>query len=185
VKIAEEAGLTNAIERLGALRDAIHDEVCKKGFDADRNTFTQYYGSSQLDAALLLIPQVGFLPPSDPRVVGTVEAVQAELVKDGFVMRYIPDEDAADGLPPGEGAFLACSFWLVIDLAMLGRLDEARELFERLLSLRNDLGLFSEEYDQQHQRLIGNFPQAFTHLTLIAAAVALTEAEQASASAPT
>jgi GH15 family glucan-1,4-alpha-glucosidase len=111
--------------------------------------------------------------------------VQAELVKDGFVMRYIPDEDAADGLPPGEGAFLACSFWLVIDLAMLGRLDEARELFERLLSLRNDLGLFSEEYDQQHQRLIGNFPQAFTHLTLIAAAVALTEAEQASASAPT
>ena len=185
VKIAEEAGLTDAIERLGTLRDAIHDEVCQKGFDADRNTFTQYYGSSQLDASLLLIPQVGFLPPSDPRVVGTVEAVQAELVKDGFVMRYIPDEDAADGLPPGEGAFLACSFWLVIDLAMLGRLDEARELFGRLLSLRNDLGLFSEEYDQQHQRLIGNFPQAFTHLTLIAAAVALTEAEQASASAST
>jgi GH15 family glucan-1,4-alpha-glucosidase len=185
VKIAEEAGLADAIERLTELRDAIHDEVCKQGFDADRNTFTQYYGSSQLDAALLLIPQVGFLPPSDPRVVGTVEAVQAELVRDGFVMRYIPDEDAADGLPPGEGAFLACSFWLVIDLAMIGRLDEARELFERLLSLRNDLGLFSEEYDQQHQRLIGNFPQAFTHLTLIAAAVALTEAERASSSDPT
>ena len=123
-----------------------------------------------------MIPQVGFLPPSDPRVVGTVEAVQRELVKDGFVMRYIPDADAADGLPPGEGAFLACSFWLVIDLAMLGRVDEATELFERLLSLRNDLGLFSEEYDPKNERLIGNFPQAFTHLTLIAAAVALSEA---------
>ena len=158
------------------MRDEIHAEVCREGFDAERNTFTQYYGSTQLDASLLLIPQVGFLPASDPRVVGTVEAIQRELVIDGFVMRYVPDDDSADGLPPGEGAFLACSFWLVIDLAMIGRADEARALFERLLSLRNDLGLYSEEYDQQHQRLIGNFPQAFTHLTLIAAAVALTEA---------
>ncbi len=158
------------------MRDDIHEEVCREGYDAERNTFTQYYGSDQLDAALLLIPQVGFLPPSDPRVVGTVEAVQRELVKDGFVMRYIPDADAADGLPPGEGAFLACSFWLVIDLAMLGRVEEATELFERLLSLRNDLGLFSEEYDAKNERLIGNFPQAFTHLTLIAAAVALSAA---------
>jgi GH15 family glucan-1,4-alpha-glucosidase len=176
VKIAEEGGLEVPLEALRRLRDEIHDEVCDRGYDADRNTFTQYYGSSQLDAALLLIPQVGFLPPTDPRVVGTVEAVQRELLRDGFVMRYIPDEDAADGLPPGEGAFLACSFWLVTDLAMIGRLDEARVLFDRLLALRNDLGLFSEEYDPKHRRLIGNFPQAFTHLTLVASAAALTEA---------
>ena len=164
------------MEGLRRMRDDIHEEVCRKGYDAERNTFTQYYGSTQLDAALLLIPQVGFLPATDPRVAGTVEAIQRELVHDGFVMRYIPDKDAADGLPPGEGAFLACSFWLVNDLAMLGRLEEAQALFDRLLSLRNDLGLFSEEYDQEHRRLIGNFPQAFTHLTLIASAVALTEA---------
>jgi GH15 family glucan-1,4-alpha-glucosidase len=175
-KIAEESGVEAPLERLRRLRDEIHDEVCERGFDADRNTFTQYYGSAQLDAALLLIPQVGFLPASDPRVVGTVEAVERELLRDGFVMRYIPDEDAADGLPPGEGAFLACSFWLVTDLAMIGRLDEARTLFERLLGLRNDLGLFSEEYDPERRRLIGNFPQAFTHLTLVASAVALSEA---------
>jgi GH15 family glucan-1,4-alpha-glucosidase len=119
---------------------------------------------------------VGFLPPDDPRVVGTVEAVQRELVRDGFVMRYIPDADAADGLPPGEGAFLACSFWLVESLAMIGRTKEARELFDRLLALQNEVGLFSEEYDQGNGRLIGNFPQAFTHLTLISAAVALQKA---------
>ncbi len=108
-------------------------------------------------------------------MVGTVEAIQRELVKDGFVMRYIPDESAADGLPPGEGAFLACSFWLVIDLALIGRHDEAEELFDRLVSLKNDLGLFSEEYDQVNQRLIGNTPQAFTHLTLIAGAKVLSD----------
>ena len=176
VKMSEESGQQGAVEGLRRMRDDIHEEVCRKGYDAERNTFTQYYGSTQLDAALLLIPQVGFLPATDPRVAGTVEAIQRELVHDGFVMRYIPDKDAADGLPPGEGAFLACSFWLVNDLAMLGRLEEAQALFDRLLSLRNDLGLFSEEYDQEHQRLIGNFPQAFTHLTLIASAVALTEA---------
>ena len=180
-KMAEAQGLEEPLEGLRHMRDEIHEEVCREGYDAERNTFTQYYGSKQLDAALLLIPQVGFLPPSDPRVVGTVDAIQRELVRDGFVMRYIPDEDAADGLPPGEGAFLACSFWLVIDLAMLGRVKEAKELFERLLSLRNDLGLFSEEYDQEHQRLIGNFPQAFTHLTLIASAVALSEAAKGDA----
>jgi GH15 family glucan-1,4-alpha-glucosidase len=175
--LAEEAGIEAPLEGLRRMREEIHEEVCAKGYDAERNTFTQYYGSTQLDAALLLIPQVGFLPPSDPRVAGTVDAIQRELVRDGFVMRYIPDEDAADGLPPGEGAFLACSFWLVTDLAMLGRVHEARELFDRLLALRNDLGLFSEEYDPEHRRLIGNFPQAFTHLTFIASAVALSEAE--------
>ncbi len=176
-KMTEQLGLTDAAADLAVLRDAIHEEVCREGYDAERNTFTQYYGSKQLDASLLLIPQVGFLPPDDPRVVGTVDAIQRELVKDGFVMRYLPDEDAADGLPPGEGAFLACSFWLVIDLAMIGRVTEARSLFERLIALRNDLGIFSEEYDQEHARLIGNVPQAFTHLTLIAAAVALSDGE--------
>jgi GH15 family glucan-1,4-alpha-glucosidase len=174
VKIAASVGFD--VPKLAALADTIHAEVCDKGYDAARNTFTQYYGSKQLDASLLLIPQVGFLPPEDPRVIGTVDAVQRELVKDGFVMRYVPDVDAADGLPPGEGAFLACSFWLVETLAVIGRVDEARELFERLLSLRNEVGLFSEEYDQGSQRLVGNFPQAFTHLTLISAAVALERA---------
>jgi GH15 family glucan-1,4-alpha-glucosidase len=155
---------------LPEMRSDIHDEVCREGFDGERKTFTQYYGSRQLDAALPLIPQVGFLPPTDPRVVGTVEAVQRELLHDGFVMRYIPDESAADGLPPGEGAFLACSFWLVDGLEMIGRRKEAEQLFERLLALRNDLGLFSEEYDPVNRRLIGNFPQAFTHLALISSA---------------
>ena len=173
VKMAEDIGLGDVKPRFMPLRDRMHEEICQRGFDERRNTFTQYYGSEQLDASLLLIPQVGFLPPSDPRVVGTVEAVERELVKDGFVMRYIPDAGAADGLPPGEGAFLACSFWLVIDLALIGRHEDARELFERLLALRNDLGLFAEEYDQVNRRQLGNVPQAFTHLTLIAGALAL------------
>jgi GH15 family glucan-1,4-alpha-glucosidase len=183
VRMLEEAGEDDdgRAETLRALRDTIHEEVCREGYDAERNTFTQFYGSTQLDASLLLIPQVGFLPPDDPRVVGTVDAIQRELVRDGFVMRYIPDEDAADGLPPGEGAFLACSFWLAEDLAMLGRVAEARELFERLLGLRTDLGLYAEEYDQANGRLIGNFPQAFTHLALISTAVALSDAEAAEA----
>jgi GH15 family glucan-1,4-alpha-glucosidase len=175
LKFAEEMELEQEVDNLTKLATTMHEEICREGFDAERNTFTQYYGSTQLDASLLLIPQVGFLPPEDPRVVGTVEAIQRELVKDGFVMRYIPDEGAADGLPPGEGAFLACSFWLVIDLALIGRRDEAKELFEQLVSLKNDLGLFSEEYDQINKRLIGNTPQAFTHLTLIAGAKVLSE----------
>jgi GH15 family glucan-1,4-alpha-glucosidase len=178
-KLAEPTGMTDIVERLRTLRDAIHEEICREGYDAERNTFTQYYGSKQLDASLLLIPIMGFLPPDDPRVIGTVDAIERELVKDGFVMRYIPDEDAADGLPPGEGAFLACSFWLVTDLALIGRRKEAEQLFERLLSLRNDLGLFSEEYDQVHERLIGNTPQAFTHLALIASAAALSALDDA------
>ena len=186
IRSVEAAGFDAPLERFKHMRTEIHNEVCRKGYDAERNTFTQYYGSKQLDAALLLIPQVGFLPPSDPRVVGTVDAVQRELVRDGFVMRYIPDEHAADGLPPGEGAFLACSFWLVNALALIGRRGEAHALFDRLLSLRNDLGLFSEEYDPVHKRLIGNFPQAFTHLALISSALALSGAGPApdSASAP-
>jgi GH15 family glucan-1,4-alpha-glucosidase len=166
-KMAEDLGLRDLVEPLRALRDKIHQDICEKGFDKERNTFTQYYGSTQLDASLLLIPMVGFLPPSDPRVVGTVEAVERELVKDGFVMRYIPDADAADGLPPGEGAFLACTFWLADNYALMGRHDEARETFERLLALRNDVGLLAEEYDTAEGRLVGNFPQAFSHVPLI------------------
>jgi GH15 family glucan-1,4-alpha-glucosidase len=170
VRSIEELGFEGPLNRYRQLRSDIQEEVCREGFDAERNTFTQYYGSRQLDAALLLIPQVGFLPPTDSRVIGTVEAVERELLRDGFVMRYLPDEDSVDGLPPGEGAFLACSFWLVDDLAMIGRRAEAEELFDRLLSLRNDLGLFSEQYDPVHQRLVGNFPQAFTHLAMISSA---------------
>lgn len=166
-KLMEINHTEGQVDRLKRLRSEIHDDVCREGFDADRNTFTQYYGSKQLDASLLLIPAMGFLPATDPRVVGTVEAVQRELVRDGLVMRYIPDADAADGLPPGEGAFLPCSFWLVDALALTGRHEEASQLFDHLLSLRNDLGLFSEEYDQEHGRMIGNFPQAFTHLAFI------------------
>jgi len=173
VRSIEEGGLDGPVDRYRRMRDEIHAEVCRAGYDAARNTFTQYYGSRQLDAALLLIPQVGFLPPSDPRVIGTVEAVQRELTRDGFVMRYIPDEHAADGLPPGEGAFLACSFWLVNALALIGRRAEAEALFRRLLTLQNDVGLLSEEYDPAAKRLVGNFPQAFTHLALIASAKAL------------
>ncbi|HKA62226.1 MAG TPA: glycoside hydrolase family 15 protein [Methylomirabilota bacterium] len=170
VRAIEESKLDGPAERFRRLRSDIHAEVCREGYDSVRNTFTQYYGSAQLDAALLLIPQVGFLPPSDLRVVGTVEAIQRELVRDGLVMRYVSDERAADGLPPGEGAFLECSFWLVNALAMIGRRPQAEELFRRLLSLRNDVGLLSEEYDPAGRRMVGNFPQAFSHLALISSA---------------
>jgi GH15 family glucan-1,4-alpha-glucosidase len=177
VRMGEEMGRSDDLGPYRALADRMHAEICDKGYDAERGTFTQYYGSKQLDASLLLIPQVGFLPPDDPRVIGTVEAVERELLRDGFVMRYIPDEDAADGLPPGEGAFLACSFWLVIDLALIGRRDDALALFDRLVALRSDLGLYAEEYDQEHERQIGNTPQAFTHLTMVAAALVLSDTE--------
>ena len=138
----------------------------------------QYYGSERLDASLLLIPLVGFLPADDPRVVGTVAAIERELLRDGFVERYRADHGnvEVDGLPPGEGVFLPCSFWLAAVRAQQGRLDEAVELYERLLSLRNDLGLLSEEYDPERKRLLGNFPQAFTHLTLVETAFTLTRA---------
>ena len=145
----------------------MHDEVCAKGFDSDRNTFTQSYGSTNLDAALLLIPRVGFLPPTDRRVVGTVEAVQRELCQDGFVLRYRAGAEAVDGLPGAEGAFLACSFWLVDALHEINRHDAAVELFERLLTLRNDVGLLAEEYDPATGRQLGNTPQAFSLVGLI------------------
>ena len=156
------------------MRDDIFTEVCEKGYNEKVGAFTQYYGSDQLDASVLMIPLVGFLPPGDPRVVSTVEAVQRDLMDHGFVLRYrTTDDGAVDGLTGREGAFLACSFWLVDCLHMIGRVEEAEELFERLLALRNDLGLLAEEYDPLAGRLVGNFPQAFSHVSLINSAFRL------------
>ncbi|MEV7804716.1 glycoside hydrolase family 15 protein [Microbispora sp. NPDC088329] len=174
VRVIEELGRRGDAERWRALRDRIHAEVCDKGYDPGRNTFTQSYGSRELDAALLQIPIVGFLPADDPRVIGTVEAVERELMTDGFVLRYpVAEDNPVDGLPGGEGAFLACSFWLAEARAMIGRHDEAVELFERLVALANDVGLLAEEYDPRSGRQLGNFPQAFTHIHLIRTAQAL------------
>ncbi|MFJ2781980.1 MULTISPECIES: glycoside hydrolase family 15 protein [unclassified Kitasatospora] len=178
----EDAPSDGHLERWRELRETIHRDVCEKGYDAERNTFTQYYGGQELDASLLLIPQVGFLPPDDKRVIGTIEAIQRELsTEDGFVLRYPTHDDSSgdhaenvDGLSGHEGAFLACSFWLADDLAMIGRVQEARELFDRLLSLRNDLGLLAEEWDPREKRQVGNFPQAFSHVPLIDTALRLT-----------
>ncbi|WP_093801521.1 glycoside hydrolase family 15 protein [Streptomyces sp. Wb2n-11] len=177
IKLIEMGDADGPIEKWRELRDEIHRTVCEKGYDPERNTFTQSYGSKELDASLLLIPQVGFLPPDDKRVIGTIEAIQRELsTEDGFVLRYpTAGEDAGvDGLAGDEGAFLACSFWLADDLAMIGRVDEARDLFEKLLGLRNDLGLLAEEWDSRLQRQVGNFPQAFSHVPLIDTALRLT-----------
>lgn len=166
------------LEHWHDLRDTIHRDVCERGYDAERNTFTQYYGGKELDASLLLIPQVGFLPPDDKRVIGTIEAIQRELsTEDGFVLRYPTHDDEGnnvDGLSGHEGAFLACSFWLADDLAMIGRVAEARELFDKLLALRNDVGLLAEEWDPRLKRQVGNFPQAFSHVPLIDTALRLT-----------
>jgi GH15 family glucan-1,4-alpha-glucosidase len=168
VKAVERMKLEGPVDRWRTMRDRVHAEVCTRGFDRERNTFTQAYGQQPLDASLLLLPIVGFLPASDPRIVGTVEAVQRELVVDGFVRRYPTREGTnLDGLPGREGAFLACSFWLVDALVMIDRRDEATELFERLLTVCNDVGLLAEEYDPRAKRLVGNFPQAFSHVALI------------------
>jgi GH15 family glucan-1,4-alpha-glucosidase len=166
IRAIEEAGLKGPLDRWRATRRRIHDEVCACGFDRELGSFVQSYGSKELDASLLLLPTTGFLPPTDPRVVGTIEAIERRLFIDGFVLRY-DTRSSADGLPPGEGAFLACSFWLADALLLIGRHDDARELFERLLSLRNDVGLLAEEYDTSARRLVGNFPQAFSHIALI------------------
>jgi GH15 family glucan-1,4-alpha-glucosidase len=179
---AAELGRPGAESRWREIRDKIHAEVCEKGYDAKRGTFTQYYGSTELDAAVLLIPEVGFLPPDDPRVVSTVQTIQKELTSGGLVLRYTQQAAAApgaqqgvDGLTGSEGAFLACSFWLVNALHMTGKCDEAIELFERLLAMRNDVGLLSEEYDPRYNRQVGNFPQAFSHMPLIQSALNLEE----------
>jgi GH15 family glucan-1,4-alpha-glucosidase len=167
VRSVETQQLDGPVERWREIREEIHRQVCERGFDDDLGSFTQSYGSKELDASLLLIPLVGFLPASDARVLGTVDAVERGLVEKGFVLRYRTHHDGVDGLPPGEGVFLPCSFWLVDCLELLERHDEAQALFERLISLTNDLGLISEEYDPVAERLLGNFPQAFTHLALV------------------
>ncbi|RNL57468.1 glycoside hydrolase family 15 protein [Arthrobacter oryzae] len=166
--------LSGPADRWEALRDTIHADVMAKGFDVGRNTFVQAYGRPALDASLLLIPRVGFLPPDDPRVIGTIEAIERELMHDGFLLRYRPEE-SDDGLPGGEGVFLACSFWLVEALLGAGRRREARELFERLLALRNDVGLLSEEWSVEAGRQLGNTPQAFSHFALVLSALELHE----------
>jgi GH15 family glucan-1,4-alpha-glucosidase len=166
VNAIDHLGIEGPIERFRAVRDAIHRDVCDKGFDTSQGSFTQSYGSEELDASLLMIPQVGFLPVTDPRVRGTVEAVARELLIDGFVYRY-PSRKQIDGLPEGEGAFLMCSFWLADAFAMLGRHDDAKALYDRLLALRNDVGLLSEQYDPRAKRFVGNFPQAFSHVALV------------------
>jgi GH15 family glucan-1,4-alpha-glucosidase len=166
VKDAEQYGLEAPLERWKAARAAIAEEVCRLGFNARRHAFTQFYGSDALDASLLMLPLVGFLPPEDPRIRGTVAAIERELVRDGFVLRY-RTESGVDGLPPGEGLFLPCSFWLADNYVLQKRYGEGRQLFERLTHLANDVGLLSEQYDPATRRLVGNFPQAFTHVALI------------------
>jgi GH15 family glucan-1,4-alpha-glucosidase len=176
VKAVERFGLEGDVERWRTLRATIKADILEKGFDSERNTFVQYYGAKDLDASLLMIPLVGFLPARDPRVKGTVEAIERELMHDGFVLRY-PNKQHVDGLPPGEGAFLACTFWLADNFALLGRRDDARSLFERLLELRNDVGLLAEEYHPGERRLLGNFPQALSHISLINTAHNLSRAQ--------
>jgi GH15 family glucan-1,4-alpha-glucosidase len=176
VKLAEQFGLAGPVTRWKSLRRQIHDEVCRKAFNPGVGAFTQYYGADTLDASVLLMPLVGFLPASDPRVRGTVAAIERDLMVDGFVMRY-DTRSGKDGLPPGEGAFLACSFWLADNLLLLGRSREALELFKRLSGLCNDVGLLAEEYDPHAKRLVGNFPQAFSHIALVNTAHNLALAE--------
>jgi GH15 family glucan-1,4-alpha-glucosidase len=166
IRSAKEFGLSAPITRWSRHRDRLRRDICALGFDAEQNSFVQSYGSQELDASLLLIPVVGFLPPTDPRIIGTVAAIEKRLLHDGFVLRY-DSASVTDGLPAGEGAFLACSFWLADNYILQGRKDEARALFERLLSLSNDVGLLAEEYDPIARRQCGNFPQAFSHVALI------------------
>ena len=175
IRLVEKFGRKGPADRWRAACAELHREICEKGFDADRGAFVQSYDSDRLDASLLMMPLVGFLPADDPRVAGTVAAIERDLMRDGFVERYRADDEnvAIDGFPPGEGVFLPCSFWLAAVRGLQGRKREARELFERLLGLRNDLGLISEEYDPERKRLVGNFPQAFTHLALVETAFTL------------
>jgi GH15 family glucan-1,4-alpha-glucosidase len=177
VKLVEECGCaaTGNVGRWKKIRDQIHAEVCARGYSTNKKAFTQYYGSDALDASLLMMPLARFLPFTDKRVRGTIEAIERELMRDGFVLRYRPEEEGVDGLPGGEGVFLPCSFWLASCLHRIGREKEARELFERLLDVRNDLGLLSEEYDPIGKRQLGNFPQAFSHVALVNAAQILGE----------
>jgi GH15 family glucan-1,4-alpha-glucosidase len=176
IKTVELMGHDGPVDRWRAVRRELHDEVCREGYDSGRDSFVQFYGADHLDASLLQIPLVGFLPADDPRVKGTVAAVQRELVVDGLVHRYPPEgSQSVDGLPPGEGTFLACTFWLADNLALMGRREEALAIYERLLTLRNDVGLLAEEYDPASRRQLGNFPQAFSHVALVNTANYLSE----------
>jgi GH15 family glucan-1,4-alpha-glucosidase len=177
IRASAELGADGPVDRWRTLRDRLHREVCANGYDAARGSFVQSYGSSELDASLLLIPTTGFLPASDPRVAGTIAAVERDLLRDGFVLRY-DSRTSSDGLPSREGAFLACTFWLVDAYVLQGRLDDARRLFERLLTIRNDVGLLAEEYDPASGRLVGNFPQAFSHVALVNTAHNLARAQK-------
>ena len=165
----QQLGIDGPVDRWAAIRDQIHDEVCHKAFDPDLGSFVQAYGSKALDANLLLLPLVGFLPPDDPRIQGTLTAIEQRLMFDNLVYRYNTGE-TADGLPPGEGAFIACSLWYADNLILAGRRSEARAMFERIRALSNDVGLLAEEYDPAAKRQLGNFPQALTHLAFISAA---------------
>jgi GH15 family glucan-1,4-alpha-glucosidase len=183
IKLSKEFGLEGPVERWRRIRDRIHAQVCSEAWNDELGSFAQEYGSSRLDASLLLLPQVGFLPADDPRIHGTLEAVRRELEWEGFLLRYRSDA-RVDGLPEGEGTFLPCSFWLVDALALEGRHGEAAELFERLLGVRNDVGLLAEEYDPSARRLLGNFPQAFSHIALVNSAFYLADISSRSASMP-
>ena len=177
IKLAQacNCGADEDISRWRKVREQIHREVCERGYDSTKKSFTQHYGSDALDASLLMMPLISFLPATDPRVVGTVDAIQRELVQDGFVLRYRPQEEKVDGLPGSEGVFIPCSYWLADCLYLIGRKKEARELFERLLDVQNDLGLLSEEYSPALKRQLGNFPQAFSHVSLVNAALLLSD----------
>jgi GH15 family glucan-1,4-alpha-glucosidase len=168
VKAVEQFGLAGDAAYWSSIRSLIHEDICRQGFNASRNAFTQYYGSTELDASLLMMPLVGFLPANDPRIISTVEMIEKELISGGLVQRYQTSSSGqVDGLPPGEGTFLPCSFWLADCLYLMKRVDDARELYERLLAVRNDVGLLSEEYDPIARRQLGNFPQAFSHVCLV------------------
>jgi GH15 family glucan-1,4-alpha-glucosidase len=176
VRRLEAFGGGGPLERWRALRDRIHDDICRKGYDPSMGSFVQYYGAKAVDASLLMLPLVGFLPASDPRMLGTVHTIETDLLQDGLVRRYRTERDV-DGLPEGEGMFLPCSFWLADNYALVGRYEDARRLFTRLLGLCNDVGLLSEEYDVRTGRLVGNFPQAFSHVSLINTARSLTQVD--------
>jgi len=182
IRSAEMFKLEGPLDEWRATRATIHAEVCAKAWNPALNAFSQSYGSDQLDASVLLMPLVGFLRPEDPRIKGTVAAIEKDLMHDGFVMRYRTTE-FDDGLPPGEGTFLACSFWMVDNLALQGRMDEAIAMYERLLALCNDVGLLAEEYDPAAKRLVGNFPQAFSHVALVHTGLNLMKHEQEMAQA--
>jgi GH15 family glucan-1,4-alpha-glucosidase len=184
VRMCDEFGREGNVELWRALRDEIKEQILANAWSEKQQAFAQSYGSDLLDASVLAMPIVGFLPDDDPRMISTVAAIQRELMVDGFLLRYRSDEPQVDGLPPGEGVFLACSFWLVEVLARQGKDAEATELFERLLALRNDVGLLAEEYDPVSGSQLGNFPQAFSHLTLVTAALALGEKRSISDTEP-